>query len=186
MSKKNHFLLGFILGGASALAATYLLTPQTTDELKKKLKSGTNELSDRAADYFDFAKDATEDFRTSAEEFVTGLKTKITPNEDGDISAFTNATAAIRTKLAGGSDDDDDFDDIVVDGKSAFGQAKDAGEDADADVDDVEPDAGVPTEEPAATAGDAEAADVAADTAATAPDEDKPAADAPDKADDHE
>ena len=183
MSKKNHFLLGFILGGASALAATYILTPQTTDELKKKLKSGTNELSDRAADYFDFAKDATEDFRTSAEEFVTGLKTKITPNEDGDISAFTNATAAIRTKLVGGNDDDDDFDDIVVDGKSAFGQAKDAGEDAD---DDVEPDAVATPEEPAATAGDAEAADVAADTAAPAPDADKPVADAPDKADDHE
>ncbi|WP_156321940.1 hypothetical protein [Lacticaseibacillus thailandensis] len=84
---------------------------------------------------------------------MTGLKTKITPNEDGDISAFTNATAAIRTKLTGNSADDDaDFDDIVVDGKSAFGQAKDAGVEA---ADDVAPEA---------TAGDAEGADVAADT----------------------
>ena len=162
MSKKNHFLLGFILGGASALAATYLLTPQTTDELRKKLKSGTNELSDRAADYFDFAKDATEDFRTSAEEFVTGLKTKITPSEDGDISAFTDATAAIRTKLgavANHDAEDDDFDDIIVDGKSAFGQAKDAPADtvtSDAATSEADPtdSAADDVEQPAASSAD--------------------------------
>ena len=58
MAKKGHFLLGFVFGAASALATTYLLTPQTSDELKRRVKHASENLADRAVDYFDYAKEA--------------------------------------------------------------------------------------------------------------------------------
>lgn len=129
MSKSKHFVLGFIVGSAAALATTYLLTPQTTSELKRKLKNGKDQISDRAADYFEYAKDATGDLRSSAEEFVTGLKTKIEKPAPFDLDDYDAATAEVRDAVTFTDDteDEDNFDDIVVDGKSAFAQAKDAG-----------------------------------------------------------
>ena len=77
MAKKGHFFLGFILGATSALATTYLLTPQTSDELRRKVSQKKDDLADRAADYYDYAKDATADWRESAGDLVDNLKDKV-------------------------------------------------------------------------------------------------------------
>lgn len=171
MSKSKNFVLGFILGSAAAIATTYLLTPQTTSELKRKLRDGKDQISDRAADYFEYAKDATGDLRSSAEEFVTGLKTKIEKPQPLDMDDYDAATAEVRAAVTDDDDEDDDenFDDIVVDGKSAFAQAKDAGE---AEAVAEEADAAAAADEPAAD----EPAEPAADQPAAPADDDKPEA----------
>ncbi|WP_262314943.1 YtxH domain-containing protein [Lacticaseibacillus parakribbianus] len=157
MSKKSHFLLGFVLGAASSLAATYLLTPQTSSDLKKKFATTKDDLADRAADYYDYAKDATAEWRDSATALVADLKAKAQKPEDA-VANYDQATASLKDQLTavpevGGNDD---FDDIVLDGKSAFAQAKDQ---ADAPVADAEgpemqaadePDTPVDAAEPAA------------------------------------
>lgn len=129
MAKSSHFFLGFILGGASALAATYLLTPQTSDELKRKFTQKKDDLADRAADYYDYARDATADWRESAADFVGGLKNKTQSKQSDDLADYDDATAALKDELTDAPEvsSNDDFDDIVVDGKSAFAQAKDDG-----------------------------------------------------------
>lgn len=131
MAKKSHFLLGFVLGAASSLAATYLLTPQTSDELKEKFAKTKDDLADRAADYYDYAKDATAEWRESAQGVVSDLKDKVAAKADtGDVASYDDATTALKDQLTGApeSANNDDFDDIVLDGKSAFAQAKDDAE----------------------------------------------------------
>ncbi|WP_125708302.1 YtxH domain-containing protein [Lacticaseibacillus porcinae] len=127
MAKKSHFLFGFILGAASALATTYLLTPQTSDELKHKFNQKKDDLADRAADYYDYAKDATADWRESAADLVDNLKAR-TQHDDGDLADYDAKTQALKDELTDAPEvaDSDEFDDIVLDGKSAFAQAKDA------------------------------------------------------------
>ena len=152
MAKKGHFFLGFLIGGASALAATYLLTPQTSDELKQQFKRRKDQLADRAADYYDFAREVSADWKDVATDAVSGIKDKIAPATEGDLSDFDDQTAALRDELTQTPEvaANDAFDDIVLDGKSAFAQAKDdeppvADEDKPGDVeepkDQPEPDA---------------------------------------------
>ena len=160
MTKSNHFVLGFVLGTASALVTTYLLAPKSTDELKRRLKDSGSQLGDRATDYYEYAKDATSDLRSSAEELVTGLKTKLHKDEDIDLDTYDEETAELRGAVTDSSDDaeddDADFDDIVVDGKSAFAQAKD---EATPTAEDAEP---APAAEPSPAAEYEPSADAAA------------------------
>ena len=76
MAKKGHFLLGFVFGAASALATTYLLTPQTSDELKRRVKHAAENLADREGDYFDYDKAASADWKTSATDYGDEIKTR--------------------------------------------------------------------------------------------------------------
>lgn len=128
MAKKSHFFFGFILGAASALATTYLLTPQTSDELKHKFNQKKDDLADRAADYYDYAKDATADWRESAADLVDTIKTHTQSGEPADLASYDEKTQALKDELTQAPEvaDSDEFDDIVLDGKSAFAQAKDA------------------------------------------------------------
>ena len=155
MSKNSNFVWGFLLGTASALAANYLLAPANTKALKEKLENSGSELGDRAADYYEYAKDAATSLRGSAEELVTGLKTKL------HLDDYDEATAELRSAVIESDDDEDNdddvFDDIIGDGKSAFAQAKD---EATPTAEDVKP-------EEAATAEEA-ATDDAADAKAEA------------------
>lgn len=127
MGKSTHFVLGFALGTVSALAAGVLLAPLNTKKLKEKLQSGVDEIGDRAADYYDYARDATSELRSSAEEMATGLKTKLVhKSQNIDLDDYDEETAELRQAVIDPADDEaDSFDDIVVDGKSAFAQAKD-------------------------------------------------------------
>lgn len=128
MSKKSHFVLGFVLGAASSVAATYLLAPASVKRLKDRLADDAQEWSDRAADYYDYARDAASGLRSSAEELATGLKTKLGHDEKFDLGDYDAETEELRSAVMDHDDtddSDDDFDDIVVDGKSAFAQAKD-------------------------------------------------------------
>ena len=150
MAKKSHFLFGFILGAASALATTYLLTPQTSDELKHKFNQKKDDLADRAADYYDYAKDATADWRESAADLVDNIKAHA-QHDDADLASYDEKTQALKDELTDAPEvaDSDEFDDIVLDGKSAFAQAKDADVETPA-----EPDA--PAEAPETEAAPAE------------------------------
>ena len=143
MSKKEHFVLGFVLGAASALVTTYLLTPQTADELRNKVSQKKDDLADRAADYYDYAKDATADWRDSATDLVGNLKEKV-HHQDADLATYDAQTEALKEELTEAPEvaTDDEFDDIVVDGKSAFAQAKDADDGAE------EPEAPAEAEQP--------------------------------------
>lgn len=140
MAKKGHFLLGFVFGAASALATTYLLTPQTSDELKRRVKHASEDLADRAVDYFDYAKEASADWKQSATDFVDELKRK---GDDADgskaLANYDAATEQLRDQLNTATDTDSsaDFDDIVLDGKSAFAQAKDDDEGSGTRTDEV-------------------------------------------------
>ncbi|WP_225046682.1 YtxH domain-containing protein [Lacticaseibacillus kribbianus] len=158
MSKKSHFLLGFVLGAASSLAATYLLTPQTSEDLKKKFTDTKDDLADRAADYYDYAKDATAEWRDSATAFVDELKAKAQKPEAA-TATYDEATTALKDQLTavpevGGNDD---FDDIVLDGKSAFAQAKDQADTPEPETPEApaepeaEADAEAPTDAPEPT-----------------------------------
>jgi gas vesicle protein len=146
MAKKSHFLFGFILGAASALATTYLLTPQTSDELKHKFNQKKDDLADRAADYYDYAKDATADWRESAADLVDNIKSHA-QHDDTDLASYDEKTQALKDELTEAPEvaDSDEFDDIVLDGKSAFAQAKDADVEAPAEPEapaaDPEPEA---------------------------------------------
>lgn len=146
MTKKSHFLFGFILGAASALATTYLLTPQTSDELKHKFNQKKDDLADRAADYYDYAKDATADWRESAADLVDNIKSHA-QHDDADLASYDEKTQALKDELTEAPEvaDSDEFDDIVLDGKSAFAQAKDADVEAPAEPEapaaDPEPEA---------------------------------------------
>ncbi|WP_179395999.1 YtxH domain-containing protein [Lacticaseibacillus absianus] len=150
MSKKSHFLLGFVLGAASSLAATYLLAPQNSDELKRKLAEKKDDLADRAADYYDYARDATAEWRESAEGFVSDLKAKAQKPEQDALTTYDDATEALKAELTEVPEvaADADFDDIVLDGKSAFAQAKDQ------DDAPVDPEPSAPAPEPAAPEAD--------------------------------
>lgn len=144
MSKNSNFVWGFLLGTASALAANYLLAPANTKALKEKLENSGSELGDRAADYYEYAKDAATSLRGSAEELVTGLKTKLQGSDDLNLDDFDDETAELRSAVIESGDDeedtdDDDFDDIIVDGKSAFAQAKDEATPTAEDVPPVAP-----------------------------------------------
>lgn len=157
MAKGTHFVLGFALGTVSALAAGVLLAPLNTKKLKEKVQSGVDEVGDRAADYFDYARDAASEFRSSAEEMATGLKTKLTrKGKPVDLDDYDEETAELRDAVIEPAEDDDEsdsFDDIIVDGKSAFAQAKD---EATPTAEDVEVDVPVdtPVEEAAPAAED--------------------------------
>ncbi|MFD1428958.1 YtxH domain-containing protein [Lacticaseibacillus mingshuiensis] len=148
MANKGHFFLGFVFGAASALAATYLLTPQTSDELKAKFAEKKEALADRAADYYDYAKDATTEWRDSATSFVGDMKEKAKKKQTEGLADYDGATQALKDELTDTPDApaSDDFDDIVLDGKSAFAQAKDdftaeadAAEATDESADPTEP-----------------------------------------------
>lgn len=173
MAKKSHFLFGFILGAASALATTYLLTPQTSDELKHKFNQKKDDLADRAADYYDYAKDATADWRESAADLVDNIKTKVqTKDDDEDLASYDDKTQALKDELTAAPEvaDSDEFDDIVLDGKSAFAQAKDA------DAPDASAEASAPEAAPAEPTSAPESADAdpVGDATTDAPAEDKP------------
>ena len=165
MAKKGHFLLGFVFGAASALATTYLLTPQTSDELKRRVKHASENLADRAVDYFDYAKEASADWKQSATDFVDEIKTR---GNDADgsqaLANYDAATEQLRDQLNTANDTDTsaDFDDIVLDGKSAFAQAKDNDEGSETRTDEVpEPTKPVTIKEAPAdsAAADSQAAD---------------------------
>ena len=121
MAKKNHFFLGFILGGMSALAATYLITPETGEELKNKISGKAQDLKDRALNYYNQINEAADE--ASKEIAEAGVEAKENINEvANDIdNELNNADDTMRTNM----NDDKDFDNIVIDGKSAFGEAKD-------------------------------------------------------------
>ncbi|WP_461215280.1 YtxH domain-containing protein [Lacticaseibacillus sp. GG6-2] len=152
MAKKGHFFLGFILGATSALATTYLLTPQTSDELRRKFGQKKDDLADRAANYYDYAKDATADWRESATDLVGTFKDKVHTKDD-DLATYDAQTDALKEELTKAPEvaTDNDFDDIVLDGKSAFAQAKDADDDKPADTDDAQPDPTPEAQKPAQT-----------------------------------
>lgn len=160
MAKKSHFFLGFVLGAASSLAATYLLTPQNSDELKDKFAKTKDDLADRAADYYDYARDATAEWRESAQGVVADLKQKAAAKaEDSDVTSYDDATQALKDQLTDAPEtaNSDSFDDIVLDGKSAFAQAKDEAEKVDDDGVEDANDADADADLAAATAADAAA-----------------------------
>lgn len=102
------------------MATTYLLTPQTSDELKRRVKHASENLADRAVDYFDYAKEASADWKQSATDFVDEIKTR---GNDADgsqaLANYDAATEQLRDQLNTANDTDTsaDFDDIVLDGK---------------------------------------------------------------------
>lgn len=126
MSKKNHFVLGFFLGAAVSSAATWLLTPETGSDLKQKLAHKKDDIANRAADYYDYAREATAEWRDSASQFVSDLKEQ--KHQDGDLADYDAQTQALKDELTDVPEvaSDEEFDDIVLDGKSAFAQAKDS------------------------------------------------------------
>ena len=116
------------------------MTPQTSDELKRRVKHASENLADRAVDYFDYAKEASADWKQSATDFVDEIKTR---GNDADgsqaLANYDAATEQLRDQLNTANDTDTsaDFDDIVLDGKSAFAQAKDDDEGSETRTDEV-------------------------------------------------
>ncbi|MFT8410407.1 MAG: YtxH domain-containing protein [Schleiferilactobacillus perolens] len=144
MAKKGHFLIGFLIGGAVAFATASLLAPKTGAQLTDKLKKKGTDGKDRAMDYYHYASDLTDTLRDQAGDKIEDLKSTFAALKDNmavhntldqadeaDRAAFDAETDDIGDALtAAGEDSDQDFDDIVIDGKSAFEAAK---ENADAD-----------------------------------------------------
>ncbi|MFT9039594.1 YtxH domain-containing protein [Schleiferilactobacillus harbinensis] len=168
MAKKGHFLIGFVIGGAVAFAAATLLAPKTgaqlTDKLKKKSAGG----KDRAMDYYRYATDLGDSLRDQAGDKIEDLKATLADltgsinakHEEAmkpDRDAFDAATDALGDDLGQAEDnaDDEDFDDIVIDGKSAFEAAK---ESADADQSQTATDTNPQAVDPAPAAESAQSA----------------------------
>lgn len=133
-------MLGFVFGAECALDTTYLLTPTTSDELKRRVKHASENLADRAVDYFDYAQEDSADWKTSDTDFVDEIQTR---GNDADgttaLEYYDADTETLRELLNTEYDTDTtaDFDDIVLDGKSAFAQAKDDDEGSETRTDEV-------------------------------------------------
>ncbi|WP_263849645.1 YtxH domain-containing protein [Lacticaseibacillus camelliae] len=97
------------------------MTPQNSDELKEKFTKTKDDLADRAADYYDYAKDATAEWRESAQGVVSDLKEKAAAKaDDGDVASYDDATQALKDQLTDAPEtaNSDAFDDIVLDARA--------------------------------------------------------------------
>lgn len=123
---KSKFLLGMVIGGAAAFGATMLVTPKTGAQIKRKLVDLSDDTLDRVQDYYYYLADATEDLRDELAEGVQELKAQATDfklSKQDHFENFKTATEELRTDLKN-TVENGEFDDILIDGKSAFGQAK--------------------------------------------------------------
>ncbi len=88
----------------------------------------------------DYAKEASADWKQSATDFVDDLKARGNDADGSEALAnYDAATEQLRDQLNTAADTDTsaDFDDIVLDGKSAFAQAKDDDEGSETRTDEV-------------------------------------------------
>lgn len=154
---KGHFFLGLVLGGAAAIGAALLLTPETAEEIKKSASANSRKLKNRATELYEIADDATADWREDAARKVN----RVLNEHEGlhfavDTSSkavqqfketFQDATEQMKSQFGDVSNqlkssfeetkdeaDQLDFDDIVLDSQSAFQEAKDEAIDAAAEV----------------------------------------------------
>lgn len=154
MAKKGHFLIGFVIGGAVAFAAATLLAPKTGAQLTDRLKKKSGAGKDRAMDYYQYATDLTDSLRDQAGDKIEDLKETFANFKDSmnakhsspaDKEAFDAATDALGDDLTQAEDNaDEGFDDIVIDGKSAFEAAKES-TDQSQTATDTDPQATDPT-----------------------------------------
>lgn len=133
MAKKGHFLLGVLVGGAAAIGATLMLTPKTGKELQSKLVDLGDDLMDRAQDYYYLASETTADLKDDAKlhmnrvhDYASDWQDNASDIKEQAKAQFDEKTADLKSQFGGSLEaSQEDFDDIVIDGKSAFGQAKD-------------------------------------------------------------
>ena len=139
MGKKLLFGLGALVAGASA---AYVASKKLTNEQKDKLAMKVDETvlngREKALQYNKYLQDFLE------EKNVDGLKEKVLDRADeiknekavqDALSSLKKATADIKDRLENTKDKFEDLadestpedwnDDIVIDGRSAFGEAKD-------------------------------------------------------------
>ncbi|MHC9536457.1 hypothetical protein ACVQ8P_01440 [Dellaglioa sp. BT-FLS60] len=152
MSKK--FLLGLaITGGVAAYVASKLVSEKTKQDIKNQIEEKALDARDLVLEYKAYAEDASDNLKgrlSNLDEIKNNLSDKISEKSDLIMSqdAYVNAKEALikakndlKNKLAMESDGifeqmtdlTDDFsdladEDIYVDSKSAFGEAKDADE----------------------------------------------------------
>ncbi|MFD1317346.1 YtxH domain-containing protein [Loigolactobacillus zhaoyuanensis] len=117
---KGNFLFGFLLGGAAAFAATRLLAPESSDELRDNVARKVNQFRDKAADYADFADETADEFTDIAGDTFDDL------SETASSTADEAKSAAAYAKDSAAAIHDTDYADINLEGQSAFGAAKDA------------------------------------------------------------
>ncbi|MFD0897033.1 YtxH domain-containing protein [Loigolactobacillus binensis] len=124
---KGHFLFGFLLGGAAAFAATRLLAPESSDELKDNLARKVNEFRDKAADYADFADETADEFTDIAGDTFDDLSETASSAAD-QVKATAAEAKDEAADLHSHVNDTADYADINLEGQSAFAEAKNADE----------------------------------------------------------
>lgn len=120
---KGHFLFGFLLGGAAAFAATRLLAPESSDELRDNLARKVNQFRDKAADYADFADETTDEFADIAGDTFNDLGETAT-SAAGEVKSAAEEAKDSAADLK--DDESNDYADINLEGQSAFAEAKNA------------------------------------------------------------
>ncbi|KRM24422.1 YtxH domain-containing protein [Latilactobacillus graminis] len=138
MTKKGHFLLGVLVGGVSAIGATLMLTPKTGKELQAKLVDLGDDLMDRAQDYYYLASETATDLKENTmvhlnrvHDYASDWQDNAADLKDQAKIQFDEKTADLKSQFGSNIESgQEDFDDIIIDGKSAFGEAKDEVTDA--------------------------------------------------------
>ncbi|KRN27472.1 hypothetical protein IV38_GL002125 [Lactobacillus selangorensis] len=127
---KNHFVLGFILGGATTYLATLFLTPVTSDDIVKGVQQRFNSLKQQLSGHQDIQQNEKETLNN-----IQDAQDQLKKNVQDNLKKSTDAVRAQMDQVKQSADklasdaaqaaDEADMDDIVIDGKSAFGEAKD-------------------------------------------------------------
>ncbi|MEJ1300500.1 YtxH domain-containing protein [Latilactobacillus sakei] len=135
MAKKG-FLFGVLVGGAAAIGATLLLTPKTGKELQNKLVDLGEDAIDRAQDYYYLMNETAADLKGEAKfhmnrvhDYASDWQENALDIKEQAKAQFDEKTADLKSQFGSSLEPTaEDFDDIVIEGKSAFGQAKDEAE----------------------------------------------------------
>ncbi|KRL02709.1 hypothetical protein [Liquorilactobacillus capillatus] len=139
MGKKTAIAITLTTGVAAYFATRYLLKDKHREEMIAKANNLADEGSEKALKYYRYAKDYFEDKNEFGCEFEN-LKQKFSKKaqdlKDNDnvnkaFDSLKDATSDLKKQFEKAKVDYDDLapeTDIVIDGRSAFGQAKQAAE----------------------------------------------------------
>ncbi|MDN2454221.1 MAG: hypothetical protein ABF470_08775 [Liquorilactobacillus sp.] len=125
--------------GAAAYFITKKVLSDHQEQIKEKIAQMADEGRENAVRYYNHARDYVNE-GYDFQDTLSGLKQKVADTaedlKNGDnvgqaLSSLKEATLELKKQFDKGKDNRDDDvveDDIVIDGRSAFGEAKDAAE----------------------------------------------------------
>ncbi|WP_056974382.1 YtxH domain-containing protein [Holzapfeliella floricola] len=132
----GKFIFGFLVGAATGFAASAMVSDETKNELAKK----GQDLKEKASDYATQASEQFSDYANQAKDKAEELKATSQDKFEDMKDKYDQSTDALKDQIKRRTNQNDnseitDFDDIVIDGKQAFNEAKDSSKKMINDID---------------------------------------------------